>query len=141
MNDRRSVFQITTIVSAVALLIIVTAAFSGGLLLAPYVSDDAQAAAAAPQTERTALTPAQQAEVANVLAAYELAFVGLYQDTLPSVVEVRVTKAIDQNLLERFGFGRPDPDEDDPENSPEEDSEEDPDLPDFFNQGGGSGFI
>jgi 2-alkenal reductase len=115
--------------SVVATLVIVFSAFTGGLLLAPYVTGEAQAAA------QLAL------DSADVVAAYEQAFIDVYQNTVPSVVNIRVTKQMDQEMLERFGITPPDS-EPNPEDEPEAVPEDEPELPpEFFNYGGGSGFV
>ena len=68
-----------------------------------------------------ASTLLQQVDDSDLMTAYENALVGVYRDAAPSVVNIRVTKS----LLSEPGDG-----DDVPE-----------DLPEFFNQGGGSGFV
>ncbi len=63
----------------------------------------------------------QQVNDSDLMAAYEDALVGVYRNAAPSVVSIRVTKSM------LTGLGS---EEDMPEDHPE-----------FFNQGGGSGFV
>jgi 2-alkenal reductase len=129
MNNRMYSPYLAITLSVVATLVIVFGAFTGGLLLAPYVTGEAQAAA------QTTL------DSSEVIAAYEQAFIDVYQNTVPSVVNIRVTRQIDQEMLERFGITPPDS-EPEPEEDPEAVPEDEPELPpEFFNYGGGSGFV
>lgn len=112
------------------LLVLFLGVFSAGLFLAPQLQGST--AQAAPQLQGSLNGD-------DLLATYEQALVEVYRDSLPSVVNIRVTVRFDANTLERFGFGGPeDPDEDNPN---EEEGPNPEDLPDFFNQAGGSGFI
>jgi 2-alkenal reductase len=129
MQNRSPSLYIAITVSVTAMLLITVIAFSGGILLAPYLTGEAQAAPLFAQA-------APPLEGEELIAAYEQAFVDLYQNTVPSVVNIRVTKPMDERDLERFFFP-PDP-EDEPETPPEEAPEE---PREFFNQGGGSGFV
>lgn len=105
--------------SILTVLVLMVGIVAGGVLFGTGAQ-----AAPLPQT----ISNLDQAEV---VAVYEQALIDVYQETLPSVVNIRVTQRVDQSLLDRFGFGRPDaPDGEVPE-----------DHPDFFNQGGGSGFV
>lgn len=129
MNNRMYSPYLAITLSVVATLVIVFGAFTGGLLLAPYMTGEAQAAAQI------------TLDSSDVVAAYEQAFIDVYQSTAPSVVNIRVTRQIDQEMLERFGITPPDS-EPDPEEDPEAVPEDEPELPpDFFNYGGGSGFV
>lgn len=130
-------------ISVVATLLLTTAAFTGGLLLAPEVNSDAQAAEVAPVTEN--VQPAAQAVSSDtdILAAYEQALTNVYKDTIASVVSIRVTKRVDLSQLDRFNFDRSPPGTE-PEEEPDQNQEPDtePENPhEFFNQGGGSGFV
>jgi S1-C subfamily serine protease len=111
------------------LLILFMGIFATGLFLAPQLQGST--AQAAPQLQGTLNGD-------DLLATYEQALVEVYQDSLPSVVNIRVTVRLDANTLERFGFGGPDDPEED---NPDEEGPDPEDLPDFFNQAGGSGFI
>jgi 2-alkenal reductase len=124
-----------------ATLILTLAAFSAGLLLAPQVSGQAQAAGLVDSS--VAIRPASQSAAADsdIVAAYEQVLIDLYRDVLPSVVNIRVTKKVDLSGVDPFNldpdrFSRPD--EPDSEAEPEADPE---DPHEFFNQGGGSGFV
>ena len=115
-NSKRSLY-ITVGVSFLAGLVLMIGILAGGVLLSPYLNGNVQAAA---------LPPAQLAADNNeVVAAYEQALIDVYQETAPSVVNIQVTRRVDERFLERFGFGTPDEE----------------DIPEFFNQGGGSGFV
>lgn len=111
---------------AVAMLILVVGVALGAALFSPSFSPGVQAAPL-PQT----------AGDTQLVAAYEQTLVDLYQASLPSVVSIRVTKQFDRSVLERFFGPQDEPDE----SEPEEESPEDQVPPDFFNQGGGSGFV
>lgn len=146
MKNRIYSSYLTMSISVVAMLVIIFVAFVSGLLLAPSVNGDAQAAAL-PETIESAQPPAQVAVNGDdLIVAFEQVFTGMYQDNLPSVVNIRVTKKVDRDSLTRF-FEFPEPrgeDEDKPEGEEKDapNPEEGPDIPEeFFNQGGGSGFI
>jgi 2-alkenal reductase len=122
-------------VSVVATLIIITIAFTAGLLLAPQVTGEAQAAPVV-QAEQPGIDSEQ------IVAAYEQAFIEVYRDTIPSVVSIIVTKEFDERDFGPFGFGDPDEDDEEDEDESTPDEEEGPDIPpEFFNQGGGTGFV
>jgi 2-alkenal reductase len=131
MNNRIYSPYIAITLSVVAALIIVIGAFTGGLILAPYVTGEAQAS--------------QTLDNTDVMMAYEQAFIDVYQNAVPSVVSIRVAKKIDQEMLERFGITPPGPDpEDEPESSPEEEDEDENEQEtpeEFFDYGGGTGFV
>lgn len=115
-------------IALVAVLIIIAAAFTGGLLLAPALTGEAQAAA-------------QVAVDSNdIMVAYEQAFIDVYQNTVPSVVSIRVARKIDRDFMERFGITPPGPE---PEEEPEATPEDEPETPpeEFFDYGGGTGFV
>ena len=146
MNNKNHSNYIAMSISVVAMLFVIAGAFVGGLVAAPSVSGEAQAAELQPAQAVELAQPAlQTSSSTDVLAAFEDAFTDLYQDTVPSVVNIRVTKRFDTSALQHFGFPLPDPrDEDSPEDEDTPDSEGDEDglLPEeFFNQGGGSGFV
>ncbi|MCB0196072.1 MAG: trypsin-like peptidase domain-containing protein [Anaerolineae bacterium] len=146
MNNKNHSNYIAMSISVVAMLLVIAGAFVGGLVAAPSVNGEAQAAELEPAQAVEAAQPAlQTSSSTDVLAAFEDAFTDLYQDTVPSVVNIRVTKRFDTSALQHFGFPLPDPrDEDSPEDEDTPDSEGDEDglLPEeFFNQGGGSGFV
>jgi len=133
-------------ISVVAMLFVIGGAFAGGLLLAPSVNSEAKAAEMAPAQPVEAAQPAlQTSSSTDVLAAFEDAFTDLYQDTVPSVVNIRVTKEFDTTDLQRFGFSLPNPhgeEEPNDEATPDSEGENDQQLPEeFFSQGGGSGFV
>ena len=141
MRNRTFPLYVAIIFSVAATLILTLAAFSAGLLLAPQVSGQAQAAGLADSSN--SIRPASQPAAADsdIVAAYEQVLINLYQDVLPSVVNIRVTKKVDLSGIDPFNldpdrFSRPD--EPDSEAEPEADPE---DPHEFFNQGGGSGFV
>ena len=119
-------------VGAIITLVLTLGIFTGGVLLSPYFNDNAQAAAL-PQGQSPSNIDGD-----DLVAAYEQTLIDVYQETVPSVVNIRVTKQVD---FSRFpeGFDLPPGFEDhfpeiDPDDPPE-------DLPDFFNQGAGTGFV
>jgi 2-alkenal reductase len=131
------------IVSVAATLILTIGAFTAGLLLAPQVSGSARAAA--PIDSPNVAQPAARLADADtdIVAAYEQVLIDVYKDSLPSMVNIRVTKKTDLSGFHRFNDDPDDltpPDEPDSDQAPE--SEAEPELPqEFFNQGGGSGFV
>ncbi len=109
---------------AVAMLFLTLGVFAGGVLFNSSFTDNAQAAA----------VPPAQVAAEDLVAAYEQNLIDVYNDTLPSVVNIRVTRNIANT-----GFELPEGFE---ENFPELDPDALPDeQPDFFGQGGGSGFV
>jgi len=134
MKTRTLPLYIAITVSVVATLVLTIGAFTGGLLIAPYLNDDAQAAVALPQST-DANQPAMQLaqDNADVVAAYEQAFINVYREALPSIVNIQVTQKVETGGLDRFNFPNPfdEPSPDTPDDTPE----------DFFNRGSGSGFV
>ncbi|MDH3675027.1 MAG: trypsin-like peptidase domain-containing protein [Anaerolineae bacterium] len=131
------------IVSVAATLILTIGAFTAGLLLAPQVSGSARAAALI-DSPNVAQPAARLADAdTDIVAAYEQVLIDVYKDSLPSMVNIRVTKKTDLSGFHRFNDDPDDltpPDEPDSDQAPE--SEAEPELPqEFFNQGGGSGFV
>lgn len=130
-------------VGLVASLILIVGAVVGAVLFNPTVSPSAQAAGLVAEQ---AQTPSNKVDGEALVAAYEQALIGVYQDSLPSIVNIRVTKRVDVSDLGRFGFGLPGPDDDqspqdEPEAGPDGDNDSE-DIPEFFDQqGGGSGFV
>ena len=117
MKNRTLPIYIAISVSVVATLVLALGAFTGGLLLAPYLSDNAQAAPALQSAGKVQVA----ADGTDIVAAFEQALVGVYQDTLPSIVSIQVNKAFDHPLPEgQKNFDGPE---------------------DFFAQGQGSGFV
>ena len=105
MKSKTHSTTIAMSISVVAMLFVIGGAFAGGLLLAPSVNSEAKAAEMAPAQPVEAAQPAlQTSSSTDVLAAFEDAFTDLYQDTVPSVVNIRVTKEFDTTDLQRFGF-------------------------------------
>jgi S1-C subfamily serine protease len=137
MKNRNLSLYIAISISVVATLVLTVGAFTGGLLLAPYLNDEAQAATLPPAVQ--VVQPAAQlaADEVDIVAVYEQALIDVYQNTLPSVVNISVTKNVEQGLLDRFDFGFPHP-EDSPSPNPEGERNV---PPDFFNRGAGSGFV
>ncbi len=116
-------------------------AFAGGLVLAPYVIGEVQAVS---QPEPTVVSqPVAQSAAAEVdiVAAYEQRLSDIYQQTLPSVVNIRVTQKVegfsgDEQFDYRFSpfpppFGPFEPYPGPLPQPPEE----------FYNRGQGSGFV
>ena len=146
MKSKTHSTTIAMSISVVAMLFVIGGAFASGLLLAPSVNSEAKAAEMAPAQPVQAAQPAlQTSSSTDVLAAFEDAFTDLYQDTVPSVVNIRVTKEFDTTDLQRFGFSLPNPhgeEEPNDEATPDSEGENDQQLPEeFFSQGGGSGFV
>jgi len=122
MRNRSASLYVAISMSVVATLMLAVGAFAGGLLLAPYITGHAQAAES-PQTIEQGPPAAQlDSTGTDIMAAYEQALIDVYKDTLPSVVNIRVTKSLDFS-----GFAHPpvEPDSDEPEGV----------------RGGGSGFV
>jgi 2-alkenal reductase len=126
MKNRTYSLYIAVTMSVTAILIVAAIAFTGGLVLAPHLSGEAQAA------------EQLQLATSDVMAAYEQAFIEVYQNTLPSVVSIRVTKQIDRGFLDPSIIPGPEPEEE-PDSPEEEEEPEGP--PEFFNRGGGTGFV
>lgn len=152
MKSKNHSTYIAMSISVVAMLFVIAGAFVGGLLLAPSVNVEAQAAENLPGQPVDAPPALQTSSSTDVLGAFEDAFTDLYQDTVPSVVNIRVTKRFDTTDLQRFGFPFPDPRDDEEseeeavpdseEATPESEEEGEGLIPEeFFNQGGGSGFV
>lgn len=137
MKNRNVSLYVAISISVVATLILAIGAFTGGLLLAPYLNDEAQAATLSPAVQ--VVEPAAQlgADEVDFVAVYEQALIDVYNNTLPSVVNIQVTRNVEQGLLDRFDFNFPHP-EGDPSPNPEGEHNM---PPDFFNQGAGSGFV
>jgi len=134
MKTRSLPLYIAITVSVVATLVLTIGAFTMGLLVAPYLNDDAQAAVVSESTVDTAAQPAVQSAQGDVVGAYEQAFIDVYRETLPSIVNIQVTTRVQVNSLDRFNFPNP---------FEKQDPNTEPDTPpeDFFNRGGGSGFV
>ncbi|MCB9101482.1 MAG: trypsin-like peptidase domain-containing protein [Anaerolineales bacterium] len=145
MTNKNHSTYIAMSISVVAMLFVIGGAFVGGRLLAPTVNGEAKAAEMPPAQPVEAARPAlQTSSSTDVLAAFEDAFTNLYRDTVPSVVNIRVTKRIDATDLQRFGFPLPNPHgEENPDNKDTPGSEDNnEDTPEeFFNEGSGSGFV
>ncbi len=98
------------------------------------------------ESVQAAPQPQAQADGPALVAAYEQALIDTYQQTLPSVVNIRITREFDEDTVRDFRRFFEDPDEDD-----EEGDEEGPEMPhefgpddlpeNFFNRGSGSGFV
>lgn len=136
MKNKKLSIYVAISVSVLAMLMLTIVAFTGGLLLAPYLNDDVQAASL-PATIQSNQVKAQAAD-GDVVAVFEQALVNVYDDALPSVVNIRVTKKVD---FGSFNFDHPDvPSEPDSKDKPgTEPNQEDPH--EFFDQAGGSGFV
>ncbi len=130
MKNRTLTLYIAISISVVAMLVLALVAFTGGLLLAPYLNANAQAANISELTGSAQPAKFLSADDVEVVAAYERALIDVYRDSLPSVVNIRVTQAVERDSLDGFDFdGNPHPDLD-------------PGTPErFFNRGGGSGFV
>ncbi len=112
--------SVAAAIGAVTMLILIGGLVTGAALFSATVSRSAQAAPLS-QVQPAAADP-------DLVAAYEQALIGVYRETLPSVVNIQVTKKVD---VRQLGFNIPGlPDEAEP-GDPHE----------FFNQGGGTGFV
>lgn len=118
----------------VVLLLVMLASFAGGLIAAPYLTHPAAAAPVAPP-ESLAAPPAQPATGdSDIVAAYEQALIDVYQNALPSVVNIRVTQKIERETGNGFDFPfRPFGSPFEPPFSPGPEE--------FYNRGQGSGFV
>jgi S1-C subfamily serine protease len=106
--------------AVLALAVVAALAFAGGLALSPQLYAVAQAADQEAVIESSSLSlaePAPQSDVA--LATFERAVIGIYQTTLPSVVDVEVARRVTLGIGDQFG------------QQPE----------DLFRRGEGSGFV
>ncbi len=129
MNSKPSSLYVVVSVSVITtLLLVILGAFAGGLILAPQLLGDVQAAPPLQQLDAPVL-----ADQDELVAAFEQSLIDIYQNALPSVVNIRVTKKLNTN--DSRGF--------DSETHPFIPSPGNPDAPDefFFNQGQGSGFV
>ena len=106
-NQKLSLYVIVSVSTVAILLVLMLGSFAGGLVLAPYVSDNAQAATLSESIGRAQPAAQLATDGIDVIAAYEQALIDLYEDTLPSVVSVRVTKKIDGQTFHEFDFDRP----------------------------------
>lgn len=131
MKSKNVLWSFLKIGGMIALL---AAVFAGGVIAAPYFDHAAQAAvtpAAASASQTVARFPAADTDM---VAAYEQALTNLYQDALPSVVNIRVTQKIEQQTNGSefsFPFGPFGPFEGPLPQTPEE----------FYRRGQGSGFV
>ena len=126
-NNGRSLY-IAAGASLFTVLVLVMGMFAGSVLFNNSTNVNAQAA-----------VPQAQGDGAQLVAAYEQALVDVYEGSLSSIVNIRVTQQIDRESLQRFErfFGNPDDEKSNPDNPSQFE-----DLPEeFFNQGGGSGFV
>ncbi len=96
-------------VTIIAALMLVTGVLAGSIFVAPQINRDAQAAPIP-----------QNISDSDLVAAFERTMMDVYQESLPSIVNIRVTTSLDLSLFD---------------DAPPEDH------PEFFNQGGGSGFV
>ncbi len=121
MNNKPSSLYVVVSVSVIAvLLVVILGAFAGGLVLSPQLLGEVRAAPVL-------------ADKDELVAAFEQSLIDNYQNAVPSVVNVSVTKKINVEDAPRFNF----------EAHPFIPSPDDPNAPDefFFDQGQGSGFV
>ncbi len=121
MNKRRiSKYTLVSLGAALALVVVAVLAFAGGLVLSPHLYAVAQAADGEGVIELTSTVPAEPVlELDDILATFEGALVGVYETTVPSVVDIEVTQRVTSGTTNRFGGG----------------------SGDLFRQGEGSGFV
>ncbi len=115
-------YALLTLGVAVLLVAALTGAFAGGLVLAPRMGLEAQAA---PHTQD------------DLAAAYEQTLINVYENNLPSVVSIQVTKKIQRGEGQQLPFPFPLPQE------PPEGQQNPPGGPpeEFYDRGQGSGFV
>jgi len=115
----------------VVVALLMGGAFAGGLLLAPRVNDNAFAAAL--HNDDASPARALQSTNTDIVAAYEQALMDVYQQTLPSVVSIRVTQKVERTMPDtQYNFGFPfGPFMQPAPRSPQE----------YYNRGLGSGFV
>ena len=113
MKGQSKFYVLLNLGLALALVLVIGLAFTGGIVLSPYIAGQAHADTLAPPTE-TPVILNQDGNV-DVLAAYENALTGIYDDAIPSVVNVNVTiKTQPRSQMQflspftPFGFGFPD---------------------------------
>ncbi len=121
MSKRRiSKYTLVSLGAALALVVVAVLAFAGGLALSPHLYAVAQAADGEGVIELTSTVPAEPVlELDDILATFEGALVGVYETTVPSVVDIEVTQRVTSGTTNRFGGG----------------------SGDLFRQGEGSGFV
>ncbi len=121
MSKRRiSKYTLVSLGAALALVVVAVLAFAGGLALSPHLNTVAQAAAGEDVIELASPVPAESnLELDDILASFEGALVGVYETTVPSVVDIEVTQRVTSGTTNRFGGG----------------------SGDLFRQGEGSGFV
>jgi hypothetical protein len=99
-----SLYLLVSLGAVGLLLVLMMVAFAGGLVLAPHL--DAQAAPNAP-VEAVVQEPVVQTEEANVIAAFENELINLYETAVPSVVNIQVTRKVEQQMPGEFGLPFP----------------------------------
>jgi S1-C subfamily serine protease len=121
MNKRRvSKYTLVSLGAALALVVVAVLAFAGGLALSPRLYAVAQAADEESVIELTSTMTAEPIlELDDILATFEGALVGVYETTVPSVVDIEVTQRVTSGTTNPFGGG----------------------SGDLFRQGEGSGFV
>ena len=151
MKNKNLPVYVAISVSVAAMLMLTIMAFTGGLLLAPHYNGNAQAAILQAPVESAQPAPPLAADD-DIIAAFEQAFIDIYDNALPSVVSINVTKKVDFGA---FNFDRPDgngepdtpsepdskanPDSDKDKNNQDGGQEDNPN--EFFDRGGGSRFV
>jgi 2-alkenal reductase len=116
-----------------ATLLLMLGTFVGGVILAPYVNEDVQAAGLTQSNDAVQ----QSADGTDVITAYEQTLIDVYQETLPSVVNIRVIQKIEHQT----GNNRSDFEFSPFDRNPFEEGPM-PEAPDeFYNRGQGSGFV
>jgi S1-C subfamily serine protease len=110
MHQSKRTFILAAVTSVITAVVLLAGVFAGAVFVAPMLEQEAQAA------------PLPQSPVeGDVIAALEQQLSRVYDEAVPSVVSIRVTKSLSLDGLDGGEM-------------PEDHSE-------FFRQGGGSGFV
>ncbi len=108
MKQRSQFYVLLSLGIAIVFFLVIGLAFTGGLVLAPYVTGQAHAASTTSTQANNGATPALTSANDDVLAAYEEAMTGIYQQAIPSVVNIKVTQKVQQPAGQNnFQFGSP----------------------------------
>lgn len=125
MKDRSLLYLSIILGAALMLVVVIGGAFAAGMIVAPHFN--AQAARNEVTAQPAPPLMPLSAQGMDTITAFEDMFIGIYQNTVPSVVSIRVSRSLNDGSdgfdLSPFLF-------------PDEEEDED-----FFNFGQGSGFI
>ena len=135
---RTGKFLIATIVLTIS-LVWLCGVLAGSFLLAPYIDPEAQAAELSEEHSITSSPPKNQVNLDSleIVTAYEETLNDIYERTLPSVVNIRVTQKMEAQVNhQNFNFPFAPYTFPGPYNGPLPQTPEE-----FYNRGQGSGFV